>query len=215
MARRLTSRSLSLARAELLRYSNISDYFAAANGLGPAPGADNILLFQRGFNMVGQAPGANWSGPGPYVAQDFTHTFTSAQLAALALFISQGNNLAFGFDPDCHYWNNGITLRSRHSPYPSPPLWHFWEPGSSGRGFTSDVVGKQKQTVKSSFFSISRIGPRQRRVWNSTHSRRFLFPLPSTRSYTRFVKSLRIPCPFREVPMLLSGNHSVSSVLNR
>ncbi len=112
----------SVVDASGVPVTTISDFFAGANSLGPSPGVDNILLFQRGFNMVGQGPGANWAGPGNYVAQDFTHQFTPAQLAALAAFISQGNNLAFGFDPDCHYWNNGIsfTIYTEPAPVPEP-----------------------------------------------------------------------------------------------
>ena len=28
----------------------------------------------------------------------------------LSVFILNGGNLALGLDPDCHFWNNGITL---------------------------------------------------------------------------------------------------------
>jgi len=79
----------------------MSDYFGGANSLGPSLGADNIKLFDASFNMVGQ---------GGYVAQNYVYTFTAAQLATLAAYINAGNNIAFGFDPDCHYWNNGITF---------------------------------------------------------------------------------------------------------
>jgi hypothetical protein len=81
--------------------ATISDYFGGANTLGPTFGADNIKLFEGSFNMVGQ------SG---YIAQNYTYNFTAAQLATLAAYINAGNNIAFGFDPDCHYWNNGITF---------------------------------------------------------------------------------------------------------
>ena len=40
----------------------------------------------------------------------FTYNFTKDQLAALQQYISNGKNIAFGFDPDCHFWNNGITF---------------------------------------------------------------------------------------------------------
>jgi hypothetical protein len=94
--------------------STISDYFGGANSLGPALGADNIKLFEASFNMVGQ------SG---YVAQNYTYNFTTAQLATLAAFINASNNIAFGFDPDCHYWNNGITFTyttAAVAPVPEP-----------------------------------------------------------------------------------------------
>jgi hypothetical protein len=91
----------SVADASGVPVTTINDYFGAANGLGPAPGADNILLFSSAFNMVGQ---------GGYIATDYTHSFTAAQLSSLATYIAAGGNLAFGIDPDCHYWNNGITF---------------------------------------------------------------------------------------------------------
>ena len=40
----------------------------------------------------------------------FTYNFTAAQLAALQQYITNGKNIAFGFDPDCHFWNNGVTF---------------------------------------------------------------------------------------------------------
>jgi hypothetical protein len=39
-----------------------------------------------------------------------TYTFTPAQLAALQAYILNGGNIAFGLDPDCHYFNDGITF---------------------------------------------------------------------------------------------------------
>lgn len=45
----------------------------------------------------------------------WTYTFTAAQLTALRAYISNGNNFALGFDPDCHFFNNGVqfTLDTR------------------------------------------------------------------------------------------------------
>jgi len=91
--------------------TTISDYFSGANSLGPTFGVDNIKLFESSFNMVGQ---------GGYVAHDYTFNFTAAQSAKLAAFISANGNIAFGFDPDCHYWNNGMTFTYATSPVPEP-----------------------------------------------------------------------------------------------
>ncbi len=57
----------------------------------------------------------NYSGVGtPYsfttTPKKYTYTFTSSQLASLNSYIANGNNFALGFDPDCHFWNDGVTL---------------------------------------------------------------------------------------------------------
>jgi PEP-CTERM motif-containing protein len=78
--------------------TSIADNFAgsllASNPL-VASGTGNILLFDRSFNTT---------------ATTYTFTFTSAQLQMLAQFLANGQNIAFGLDADCHFWNNGITF---------------------------------------------------------------------------------------------------------
>ena len=76
--------------------TDIQDNFAIANPLVSASTA-NTFLGSRSFDNA--AP------------QTWTITFNQAQLNALAAYIANGNNIAFGFDPDCHYWNNGISFR--------------------------------------------------------------------------------------------------------
>ncbi len=51
-----------------------------------------------------------------------TYTFTAQQLLKLNEFFSSlDNTLAFGFDPDCHFWNNGISfVITTKSPAPVP-----------------------------------------------------------------------------------------------
>jgi len=94
----------------------IADNFAAAslsssNVLNVSTGTNNTYLFEASFNMVGQ---------GGYVAQDYTYTLTAAQLATLASYIASGNDIAFGFDPDCHFWNNGIVVTLGTTNVPEP-----------------------------------------------------------------------------------------------
>ncbi len=49
-------------------------------------------------------------GPGGDVI-DLTYTFSTLGLVDdLSAFIANGNNFALGFDPDCHYYNDGITF---------------------------------------------------------------------------------------------------------
>ncbi len=49
------------------------------------------------------------------------YNFTAAQLARLNEFFNvTDRTLAFGFDPDCHFWNNGITFSFTTSGAPTP-----------------------------------------------------------------------------------------------
>jgi len=50
----------------------------------------------------------------------WTYTFTAAQVAALRTDIANGNNFALGFDPDCHFFNNGaqMTMTTRDTATP-------------------------------------------------------------------------------------------------
>ncbi|MDT5157354.1 MAG: hypothetical protein QOC61_1059 [Acidobacteriota bacterium] len=41
---------------------------------------------------------------------NFVYNFTAAQVQALFTYISNGGNFALGFDPDCHFFNDGITF---------------------------------------------------------------------------------------------------------
>lgn len=49
---------------------------------------------------------------------DYTYTFTGAQLTALEQYLANGKNIALGFDPDCHYPNDGITFTLNFTPVP-------------------------------------------------------------------------------------------------
>lgn len=91
--------------------SQIQDYFTGDDSALVSSGTGDTFLFSRSFNMVGQAG---------YIATNFTHAFTASQLAALSSYILNGNNLAFGFDPDCHFWNNGIVLTLQTTPNTVP-----------------------------------------------------------------------------------------------
>lgn len=65
------------------------------------PGTANTFLASPTFTTT----------PGTYV-----YTFTSAQLQILSAYFANQNNIAFGLDPDCHYWNNGITFSMTTTP---------------------------------------------------------------------------------------------------
>ncbi|MCU1268645.1 MAG: putative exosortase interaction protein [Acidobacteria bacterium] len=88
--------------------SQIADNFAGNLYLSNPlvnPGTANTFLGQHSFGTTGT---------------DWTITFNSAQLAALTAYLQNGNNIAFGFDPDCHFWNNGITFSFTTAPTSVP-----------------------------------------------------------------------------------------------
>lgn len=68
-------------------------------------GTANTFLTSRSFNTT---------------ATNYVYTFTAAQVQALSAYIANGNNIAFGFDPDCHFWNNGITFQMTTAPNQTP-----------------------------------------------------------------------------------------------
>lgn len=71
-----------------------------------SPGTGNTFLTMQSFTTT---------------PTTFVYNFTAAQLQALNSYIANGNNIAFGFDPDCHFWNNGITFTMTTSdPVPEP-----------------------------------------------------------------------------------------------
>ncbi len=48
--------------------------------------------------------------------EDWTYTFTDAQVAALNDYIANDAVFGLGLDPDCHYYNSGITLTVQVTP---------------------------------------------------------------------------------------------------
>lgn len=80
-----------------------------------------------------------------YYPEDFTYTFTPAQVDLLANYITNDGSFGIGFDPDCHYWNSGITLSLETAPgTPTVPV-----PGAlllAGIGTT--LVGWTRRTFR-------------------------------------------------------------------
>lgn len=59
-----------------------------------APGTRNTFLTSQSFTTT---------------PTTFVYNFTAAQLQVLSAYFVDGN-IALGLDPDCHFWNNGITF---------------------------------------------------------------------------------------------------------
>jgi hypothetical protein len=67
--------------------------------------AAKIELFQRSFTTT---------------PTTYTYTFTTGQLATLTQYVNNGHDVAFGFDPECHFFNDGITFNMAFTPVPEP-----------------------------------------------------------------------------------------------
>lgn len=70
------------------RYHSRSDWLVAS-------GTADTFLTDRSFTMT---------------PTNFVYNFTASQLQALFTYISNGGNFALGFDPDCHFFNDGVTF---------------------------------------------------------------------------------------------------------
>jgi PEP-CTERM motif-containing protein len=88
--------------------SQIIDDFAGSRYLSNplvASGTANTFLAAPSFTMT---------------ASNYVHTFTADQLRILSAYFLNGGDIAFGFDPDCHFWNDGIVFSFTTAPTPTP-----------------------------------------------------------------------------------------------
>lgn len=88
--------------------TDINDNFAGQRYLNNPlvnAGTANTFLTQRSFSTT----------PG-----DFVYTFTADQLRVLSAYFLNGSDIAFGFDPDCHFWNDGIAFSFTTTPNTVP-----------------------------------------------------------------------------------------------
>jgi hypothetical protein len=76
------------------------------------PGFDDNLLPYDGLSLT---PYSDLSS----TAQDLTYSFDPAEIAALSAYAADGV-FGIGFDPDCHYYNDGIKLTIVTSTIPAP-----------------------------------------------------------------------------------------------
>lgn len=49
---------------------------------------------------------------------NYTINFTASQIATLTQYINNGHDIAFGLDPDCHYFNDGLKFTINVTPVP-------------------------------------------------------------------------------------------------
>jgi hypothetical protein len=84
--------------------TDISDFFTNAS-LSPlvAAGTAKTKLFQHSFTTT---------------PTTWTYTFDATELAALQAYINSGHDIAFGLDPDCHFFNDGVNFCLTLTPVP-------------------------------------------------------------------------------------------------
>ena len=101
-------RSFQDAPLSQVPVTDINDDFAGTRYLNNPlvnPGTGNTFLTSQSFTTT---------------AGDFVYTFTSQQLQVLSSYFLNGGDIGFGFDPDCHFWNNGITFTFTTAPNAVP-----------------------------------------------------------------------------------------------
>lgn len=79
-------------------FSNARFHNDQLNLRGPwlvAPGTGDVKLAAPSFTTT---------------ATDYDYTFNANKLGTLNTFRQNGNDIAIGFDPDCHYFNDGISF---------------------------------------------------------------------------------------------------------
>ncbi len=96
------------APANQIPVIDINDDFAGQRYLNNPlvnSGTANTFLTQQSFTTT----------PG-----NFVYTFTADQLSVLSTYFLNGSDIAFGFDPDCHFWNDGIAFSFTTTPNTVP-----------------------------------------------------------------------------------------------
>ena len=86
------------AQFDNTRYHSRTNWLVAA-------GTAQIKLTQQSFTTT---------------AINYTFDFSQSQLNTLATYITNDGKIALGFDPDCHFFNNGVLFELASSTVPEP-----------------------------------------------------------------------------------------------
>jgi len=104
-------------------YIHLLDNDAKVNGL--------VVRVDSNTNFVDAFAGKGVLVANPYwedtngrgTTEDLVFTFDGGLLATLNQYVANNGYIAFGFDPDCHYWNDGVkfTVNTAITPAPIVP----------------------------------------------------------------------------------------------
>ena len=98
------SYSVPVPVSEIIDDFDNTRYHSRTNWL-VAAGTAQIKLTQQSFTTT---------------AVNYTFDFNQSQLTTLATYITNDGKIALGFDPDCHFFNNGVLFELTTSPVPEP-----------------------------------------------------------------------------------------------
>ena len=93
-------------------------YGGVAPGSGPGPDSSGFVALPSSGTLVGggwyyKADGTRWIDGQNRLTYDYTYVFTDAQVQTLNSYLGSvigGSSVSFGFDPDCHYFNEGVAF---------------------------------------------------------------------------------------------------------
>jgi hypothetical protein len=77
------------------------------NASGIGQGSQYSSVSQIKIDQWSDPQGADWRGTH---AKDVTIAFDASEIAKLTEYIKNDNRFALGFDPDCHYYNQGVSF---------------------------------------------------------------------------------------------------------
>jgi len=118
--------SLAAVTGAVLRFDNIRNWQTETNSLyvsllDSAP--EGVTVYPDN-----QGGGDAFAGQGthlvtyqlPNYEQDLTYTFTASEVQKLNEYMTNGDDFALGFDPDCHYYNDGVSMTLFTTEVPEP-----------------------------------------------------------------------------------------------
>ena len=111
----------------VLFFDNIRNYNDSPNVLyihmlNSAP--DGVTVYHDnqggGNNFFGQGVWLKTYWNLPSTPQDLTYHFSTFEIFMFNRYLQDGADIGFGFDPDCHFYNDGVSLGICYDVIPEP-----------------------------------------------------------------------------------------------